>query len=58
MLCVGFLIVFSCQAIEAPQASLSFCGGVRPIFWSKNDTRRTKEQVDVLNRKWKKFCRG
>lgn len=57
MLCVGFLIVFSCSAPPVPaQSDLLFCDGARPISWSAHDTRATKEQIDTHNRKWKQVC--
>ena len=27
-----------------------------PVRWSSRDTRGTKEQVDILNRQWKRLC--
>jgi hypothetical protein len=59
MLCLGFLIAFSCQAPQAaPDNSARFCKVYQPVRWSHSDTRGTKEQVDALNRVWKAQCRS
>lgn len=36
----------------------TFCQVSKPIYWSTNDTRSTKEQVDTHNKKWKALCAG
>ena len=56
MLCLGFLFVFTCQAAEVPPSAAPYCDIARPIYWSAQDTRDTKEQADRENRKWKRLC--
>lgn len=29
-----------------------------PLRWHRDDTRRSKEQMDSINRQWHKLCRG
>ena len=53
--CIGFLFYFVCESAP-PVPTDSYCKIARPIFWSARDTRRTKEQVDTENRKWKSLC--
>lgn len=43
-------------AAEIPGTGATFCQLDKPIYWSKNDTRMTKEQVDTHNRVGKKVC--
>lgn len=57
MMCFGLLIMF-CQPQAAPPQSDSYCQIAKPIYWSAADTRRTKEQIDTENRKFKKLCMG
>lgn len=54
MLCFG-LIVMVCQLQQQP-ATDTFCQTYMPVYWSAADTRKTKEQVDTNNRKWKRLC--
>lgn len=54
--CLGFLIFFQCQLPPTPPPADTYCQIARPIFFSKNDTRETKEQIDIANRKWKALC--
>ena len=56
MLCFG-IIVMTCQLIAQPVPD-TFCAIYRPVYWSAADTRRTKEQADSNNRKWKRLCKG
>ena len=53
--CIGFLFFYSCAA-PAPPPTDSFCLIAAPIFWSADDTRKTKEQADRHNRIWKSLC--
>lgn len=36
----------------------TFCQLYQPQYWSANDTRKTKENIDTLNRTWKGLCSG
>jgi hypothetical protein len=55
--CFG-LIFMVCQAqpLPAATAGATFCSVAKPVQWHANDTRRTKEQADTHNRKWKALC--
>lgn len=56
--CKGFAFLFvsmTCQPSGAPPDT--YCNIAKPIYWSRNDTRATKEQADRENRKWKRICR-
>lgn len=59
MTCTGFAFLFvsmTCtQQVTAPTDT--FCAIAKPIFWSSRDTRITKEQADIHNRKIKQLCR-
>ena len=56
-LCYGFLVVFACQAQEAPQIDAArYCKTAKPISWSAKDTAETKLQVKRENAKWKALC--
>ena len=56
MLCYG-LIVRWCVSQEAVVADgATFCQVAKPMYWSAADTRKTKEQADIHNRKGKKLC--
>ena len=56
-LCFGLLVMF-CQPPAAPPATAgaTFCQTAKPLYWSAADTRRTKEQADIHNRKFKALC--
>lgn len=57
MLCFGFLVFFACpEAAEVPPPAAPYCDIARPIYWSAQDTRATKEAADRENRKWKRLC--
>lgn len=47
-----------CSSTPPATAGATFCQVYKPVRWSKDDTRGTKEQVDVLNRQWKRLCAG
>lgn len=58
MMCFGLIIMF-CQppaAPPAPPAVDTYCQNFKPIRWSSDDTRKTKEGIDTENRKWKRLC--
>ena len=55
MICFGLLIMI-CQPQESPPPVDTYCEIAKPIYWSAGDTRKTKEQVDRENRKYKRFC--
>lgn len=58
MWCFGLLVVMKCTlAVPAASEGATFCQTYRPVQWSSSDTRRTKEQVDGLNRVYKRICR-
>lgn len=57
MLCFGLFVMF-CQTPDPPPAADTYCIVYRPVYLSRKDTRKTKEQVDVNNRVWKAVCRG
>ena len=51
-------LLFCLQFGDGPPAidAARFCAVFQPIMWSSKDTRGTKEQVDILNRQWKRLC--
>lgn len=59
--CTGMIILvfgqLTCTAPEQPVTD-TFCTRYIPIHWSGADTRGTKEQVDLMNRRWKRDCAG
>lgn len=59
MTCTGFALLFVYMTCQQPavSAGATFCTTYRPILWSAKDTRGTKEQVDKLNRAFKRICR-
>jgi hypothetical protein len=57
MMCFGLLIMF-CQPPAPPPVVDDYCETYKPIYWAAADTRKTKEQVDTENRKFKKLCGG
>jgi hypothetical protein len=54
-ICFG-IVVSVCQALGGQVPSDSYCQLTRPIYWHSTDTRKTKEQIDIHNRKWKVLC--
>lgn len=57
MMCFGLLIMF-CQPQAAPPVADTYCQIAKPIYWDAADSRKTKEQIDTENRKYKKLCMG
>lgn len=60
MTCTGFaflVVSMTCTPVATPPTD-SFCQIARPIRWAAGDTRKTKEQADTHNRKWKRLCQG
>lgn len=58
MTCTGiaFIVVhMTCTQVATPAAD-TYCQIAKPLYWSANDSRKTKEQADVHNRVWKKLC--
>lgn len=55
MICFG-LFVMTCHPTGAPAQHASFCQVYAPIYWSKRDTRATKQAIDTANAKWKRLC--
>ena len=59
--CIGFLIMIcTAGSHQAPPVRADFCDPriYQPVLWSSADTRKTKEQIDRNNRRWKALCRG
>jgi len=57
--CKGVALVFvymTCSAPPAPPPTDTFCTNYAPVYWHSKDTRKTKEQTDINNRKWKRLC--
>lgn len=61
MRCRGFAFIYADLQCDLPTppatAGALFCQLYQPVRWSSADTRGTKEQVDSLNRTWKRICR-
>lgn len=55
MMCFGLIIMF-CQPPAPPPGVDTYCKNFKPILWSAADTRKTKEDIDTENRKWKRLC--
>jgi len=56
MWCIGILLMH-CFVAEPVLAGATFCQVAKPIYYSRQDTRRTKEQIDIHNRKGKRLCK-
>jgi hypothetical protein len=57
MWCIGLIVARCFVAEPAPAASgATFCQVAKPMYWSASDSRRTKEQADIHNRKGKRLC--
>lgn len=61
MNCIGLgliLVMVECTqpSLPAVTAGAKFCDVYKPVYWSKDDTRQTKEQTDSNNRVWKEIC--
>lgn len=57
MWCFGLLVMFCAQPAAPPAtAGAMFCQVAKPHHWHAQDTRRTKEQADIHNRKGRKLC--
>jgi hypothetical protein len=57
-ICFGIFIMV-CQPRhhqEAPAPISTYCQIAKPMYFSKDDTRKSKEQMDTHNRVWKKLC--
>ena len=60
MTCVGFAFLYvsmTCKPVATPPSD-TYCSIARPIQWHKSDSRKTKEQADTHNRKYKRLCVG
>lgn len=56
--CTGFALGFAYLTCMQPAPPPdTYCQIAKPIYWSKQDTRATKEQADRENRKWKRLCK-
>lgn len=58
MTCTGFaflIVSMTCKPVNTPPAD-TFCKITRPIQWHASDSRKTKEQADTHNRKYKRLC--
>ena len=59
MWCIGLIVVRCFAAEPAPvTAGATFCQIVKQddVMWSRNDTRKTKENLDKTFRKGKALC--
>jgi hypothetical protein len=56
MFCYGLLVMFWCEAAQQQIPVDSFCQLYEPVRWAAADTRKTKEQADAMNAKWKAIC--
>lgn len=57
MTCTGFAFIFAHLTCTQPAPPPdTYCHIAKPVYWSKSDTRATKEQVDRHNRVWKRLC--
>ena len=57
MTCTGFAFIFAHLTCTQPAPPPdTYCQIAKPVYWSRNDTRQTKEQVDRHNRVWKRLC--
>lgn len=54
--CIGILFMICHAEIPDSPPINAYCEIAEPIYWSKNDTRKTKEQVDRENAKFKALC--
>lgn len=56
--CTGWVFIYAnLTCTQPPQPVLdTFCMQTKPIYWSTKDSRQTKEQVDIYNRRWKRLC--
>ncbi len=59
-----FCLIFVCWPIDPPkpaaqQTGAAYCQIADPnnLKWSTQDTRRTKEGLDIEFRKWKRLCK-
>ncbi len=53
------LILTSCQttaSVATDTAASIPCAALVPIYWSKDDTRKTQDQVTEYNAVWKAIC--
>lgn len=57
MICYGLILFMYCQVPEVKAPFSNYCQITRPIYWEKSDTRLTKEQINIHNRKWKAVCK-
>lgn len=55
MICFGVIVMY-CQLQGAPVPTDTFCQLYQPVYWSATDSRKTKEQIDTNNRKYKRLC--
>lgn len=56
MICTGFALGFAYLVCQEPPATDTFCQNYKPVYWSRHDTRGTKEQNDSNNKKWVRLC--
>lgn len=58
MWCFGILLTYCALTQPGAVQGATFCQVYKPVLWSVNDTRLTKEQVDSMNRTWKRLCKA
>jgi hypothetical protein len=56
--CTGWALFYVSMTCTAPPQPVldTFCQNYKPVYWATADTRKTKEQNDINNRRWKKLC--
>jgi hypothetical protein len=57
-MCFGLFIMVCQVGKSAPPPASSYCDIAKPIYWSAQDTRATKEAIDTHNRVYKSLCMG
>lgn len=56
MWCIGLVVAWCNVTQPGVSQGATFCQVYKPTMWSSSDTRKTKEQIDTLNRQWKRLC--
>ncbi len=58
LVCILLTVCFPINQKHLPSAAngATFCQIYQPVYIAPTDTRKTKEQVDSLNRVWKELC--
>lgn len=58
--CTGWALFYVSLTCTAPPQPVldTYCQNYKPVYWATADTRKTKEQNDINNRRWKKLCKA